>query len=139
MTDQMDHRIIGSSVASRLHLSFDSYKVLHMPEALPPELLEHVAERFRVLGDATRLSIIRTLLDEGEMNVGQLVGELSTSQANVSKHLRILHDARIVTRRAEGTAAYYSVTDPSLMPVCAIVCDRLRDQAASDARTFAAT
>ena len=79
------------------------------------------------------------LLDEGEMNVGQLVVELGTSQANVSKHLRILHDARIVTRRAEGTAAYYSVTDPSLMPVCAIVCDRLRDQAASDARTFAVT
>ncbi len=119
--------------------SLDSYIVLQMPQALPPELLEHVAERFRVLGDATRLSIIRTLLDEGEMNVGQLVGELGTSQANVSKHLRILHDARIVTRRAEGTAAFYSVTDPSLMPVCAIVCDRLRDQAASDARTFAAT
>ena len=122
-----------------LHSSLDSYRVLRMPKALPPELLEHVAERFRVLGDATRLSIIRTLLDEGEMNVGQLVVELGTSQANVSKHLRILHDARVVTRRAEGTAAFYSVTDPSLMPVCAIVCDRLRDQAASDARTFAAT
>ena len=122
-----------------LHSSLDSYRVLRMPKALPPELLEHVAERFRVLGDATRLSIIRTLLDEGEMNVGQLVVELGTSQANVSKHLRILHDARVVTRRAEGTAAYYSVTDPSLMPVCAIVCDRLRDQAASDARTFAVT
>ena len=110
-----------------------------MPKALPPELLEHVAERFRVLGDSTRLRIIRTLLDEGEMNVGELVDQLGTSQANVSKHLRILHDARIVTRRAEGTAAYYSVTDPSLMPVCAIVCDRLRDQAAAEARTFAAS
>lgn len=108
-----------------------------MPKALPAELLEHVADRFRVLGDSTRLGIIRTLLDEGEMNVGQLVGELGTSQANVSKHLRILSDARIVSRRADGTAAYYSVTDPTLMPLCAIVCDRLRDQATTDARTFA--
>ena len=108
-----------------------------MPSALPAELLEHVAERFRVLGDATRLSIIRTLLDHGEMNVGQLVEILGASQANVSKHLRILHDARIVSRRAEGTAAYYSVTDPSLLPVCAIVCDRLRDQVSQDVRTFA--
>ena len=65
-----------------------------MPKALPPELLEHVAERFRVLGDATRLGIIRTLLDDGEQNVGQLVDRLGTSQANVSKHLRVLHDAR---------------------------------------------
>ncbi len=108
-----------------------------MPQALPPELLEHVAERFRVLGDTTRLAIIRTLLDDGEQNVGELVARLATSQANVSKHLRVLHDARIVSRRAEGTAAFYSVTDPSLMPVCAIVCDRLREQAADDARIFA--
>jgi DNA-binding transcriptional ArsR family regulator len=108
-----------------------------MPKALPPELLEHVAERFRVLGDTTRLGIIRTLLDDGEQNVGELVDRLGTSQANVSKHLRVLHDARIVSRRADGTAAYYSVTDPSLMPVCAIVCDRLREQVAHDVRTFA--
>jgi DNA-binding transcriptional ArsR family regulator len=109
-----------------------------MPRALPAELLEHVAERFRVLGDATRLGIIRALLDHGEMNVGQLVDLLGTSQANVSKHLRVLHDARIVSRRAEGTAAYYSVTDPTLVPVCEIVCDRLRDQAVTDAATFVA-
>ena len=89
-----------------------------MPKALPSELLEHVAERFRVLGDATRLGVIRTLLDDGEQNVGHLVDRLGTSQANVSKHLRILLDAGIVSRRAEGTAAYYSVTDPSLIPVC---------------------
>jgi DNA-binding transcriptional ArsR family regulator len=111
--------------------------VFDMPHALPAELLDHVAERFRVLGDATRLSIIRTLLDDGEQNVGELVEQLGTSQANVSKHLRILHDARIVSRRAEGTSAYYSVTDPTLMPVCAIVCDRLRDQAATEAAVLA--
>ena len=120
-----------------LHSSLNSYRVLVMPQALPAELLEHVAERFRVLGDATRLGILRTLLDDGEQNVGQLVERLGTSQANVSKHLRILHDARIVSRRAEGTSAYYSVTDPSLLPVCAIVCDRLREQVTADAHTFA--
>ena len=108
-----------------------------VPTDLPVELLEHVADRFRVLGDATRLSIIRILLDDGELNVGGLVEMLDTSQANVSKHLRVLHEAGIVARRPEGTSAYYSVADPSLMPVCAIVCDRLRDQVAADARTFA--
>jgi DNA-binding transcriptional ArsR family regulator len=108
-----------------------------MPTDLPVELLEHVADRFRVLGDATRLSIIRILLDEGELNVGEIVERLDTSQANVSKHLRVLNDAGIVARRPDGTAAYFSVADPSLMPVCAIVCDRLRDQVAAEARTFA--
>jgi ArsR family transcriptional regulator len=108
-----------------------------MSTDLPVELLEHVANRFRVLGDATRLSIIRILLDEGELNVGEIVERLDTSQANISKHLRVLHDAGIVARRPDGTAAYFSVADPSLMPVCAIVCDRLRDQVAAEARTFA--
>jgi DNA-binding transcriptional ArsR family regulator len=108
-----------------------------MPKDLPVELLEHVADRFRVLGDVTRLSIIRILLDEGELNVGEIVERIATSQANISKHLRVLHDAGIVARRPEGTAAYFSVADPSLMPVCAIVCDRLRDQVAAEARTFA--
>ncbi|MEZ5217561.1 MAG: metalloregulator ArsR/SmtB family transcription factor [Ilumatobacteraceae bacterium] len=107
-----------------------------MPQELPVELLEHVAERFRVLGDATRLSILRTLLDDGEANVGELVERLGSSQANISKHLRVLQSAGIVARRPEGTAAYYSVADPSLLPICSIVCERLRDQVADDARTF---
>ncbi len=107
-----------------------------MPEALPDELLEHVAERFRVLGDATRLSIISSLIDDGEQNVGQLVDGLGLGQANVSKHLRILQSAGIVARRPEGTAAYYSVTDPSLMSICSTVCTRLRAQAKADAKTF---
>ena len=107
-----------------------------MPEALPPELLEHVAGRFRVLGDATRLQIISSLVDGGEQNVGHIVDTLGLGQANVSKHLKILHDAGIVGRRREGTSAYYSVSDPSLMSLCSTVCSRLREQVAGDAETF---
>lgn len=110
-----------------------------MANPLPEHLLEHVAERFRVLGDATRLSILRLLLDEGELNVGEIVDRLGSSQANVSKHLRVLHDAHIVARRPLGTSAYYSVTDPSLTQICDLVCDRLREQVADEARTFART
>ncbi len=108
-----------------------------MPEALPSEMLEHVAERFRVLGDATRLSIVSTLLDSGEQNVGQLVELLDAGQANISKHLKVLSKAGVVTRRPEGTSAYYSVTDPSLMALCSIVCTRLREQVSAEARNFA--
>jgi DNA-binding transcriptional regulator GbsR (MarR family) len=57
-----------------------------------------------------------------------LVDTLGAGQANVSKHLRVLHNAGIVRRRPEGTSAYYSVTDPSLMSLCSIVCERLRQQ-----------
>ncbi len=109
-----------------------------MAEMVPAHLLENVAERFRVLGDATRLAILRMLLAEGELNVGQLVERLGMSQANVSKHLRTLADARMVSRRAEGTAAFYSVSDPSLTHLCDLVCDRLREQVEEDVRAFSA-
>ncbi|MBE7520747.1 MAG: helix-turn-helix transcriptional regulator [Thermoflexaceae bacterium] len=104
---------------------------------LPPHLLEHVAERFRVLGDASRLRIIEALRGGGELNVGELVERLDMSQANVSKHLRLLHDAGIVARRPQGTAAYYSVADPSIAALCDLVCDRLRAQTREQAEAFA--
>ena len=105
-----------------------------MSEPLPAHLLERVAERFRVLGDSTRLSILRALLDRSEMNVGEIVDCLGAGQANVSKHLRVLHEAGIVGRRQVGTAVYYAVADGSIPNLCDLVCDRLRLQAEEEAR-----
>ncbi|MCC7363866.1 MAG: winged helix-turn-helix transcriptional regulator [Dehalococcoidia bacterium] len=107
-----------------------------MPGSLSPQLLEHVAERFRVLGDPTRLRILQVLLADGELNVGELVERLQLSQANVSKHLRLLHEAGMVSRRPQGTAAYYDVADPTITQLCDVVCDRLREQQAEEARIF---
>lgn len=108
-----------------------------MSASIPEQLLEQVAERFRLLGDATRLAILRTLLNDGELNVGELVERLQMSQANVSKHLRMLYDAGVVARRPHGTAAYYQVSDPTVVQLCDVVCDRLRHQFAETAEVFA--
>jgi DNA-binding transcriptional ArsR family regulator len=109
-----------------------------MAELLPESLVEHVAERFRVLGDATRLSILHLLQQRGELNVREICLALDgSSQANVSKHLLTLHRAGIVERRPEGTAVYYRITDPTLVALCEIVCDRLKLQAIEEARTYA--
>jgi DNA-binding transcriptional ArsR family regulator len=108
-----------------------------MSDLVPEFLIEHVAERFRVLGDATRLSILRLLRERGELNVGEICEALDSSQANISKHLRTLHDAGVVSRRREGTAAYYRIADPSITRLCDIVCSRLKLQAKEEAQTFA--
>ena len=108
-----------------------------MPHLLPDGLIEHVAERFRVLGDATRLSILSLLLERGEMNVSEICEALDGGQANISKHLRTLLLAGVVARRRDGTAAYYRVSDPSIGKHCDVVCTRLKHQAKEDARTFA--
>jgi DNA-binding transcriptional ArsR family regulator len=110
-----------------------------MKQAMNPAVLESVAEHFRVLGDPTRLAMLQMLLEREEMNVGQFVDALGYSQANVSKHLRTLHDAGILERRAAGTSAFYSIADPSISVLCDIVCDRIREQAVARAQELAAT
>jgi ArsR family transcriptional regulator len=65
--------------------------------------------------------------------VGELAEAVGCTQANVSKHLRLLHDARIVRRRAEGTMAFYRLADPSVAELCAIVCGGIRRRVEEDA------
>lgn len=104
---------------------------------LPDELLDYVADRFRVLSDSNRLRILRHLIEHGEATVGEIVEATRCSQANVSKHLRILLDARVVRRRPEGTSAYYSVADPSVPELCDIVCGGIRQRVLAEAALVA--
>lgn len=92
----------------------------------PPdrETLESIAELFRVFGDATRLQLLQSLMG-GEKSVGELVNILGMTQANISKHLKILHDARILAREKRGTATFYRIDDDFIHPLCELVCDKL--------------
>lgn len=83
-----------------------------------------VAERFRTLGEPARLNILNTLRI-GEKTVSQLVRETGLSQANVSKHLQILHAGGFVARRKEGLYVYYSLADREVFQLCDIMCGRL--------------
>ena len=88
------------------------------------EALELVAERFRVLGEPMRLRLLDALRN-GERSVGELVERTGASQANVSKHLSLLHAAGLVGRRRNGTTVHYALTDPSIFQLCDLVCGRL--------------
>jgi DNA-binding transcriptional ArsR family regulator len=89
---------------------------------LSDQALELVAMRFRSLGEPMRLKILR-LLEGGEMSVGRLVEKLQSSQANVSKHLKVLVDAGVLARRVQGTSAFYSIADPVILKICDTVCN----------------
>ena len=95
-------------------------------ELVPPPFFETVARRFRVLGEPVRLRLLDVLQERGEQTVQQLVTATGQSQANVSKHLRVLLDEGIVARRQEGVYAHYRVADPTLAAVCLLVCSRLK-------------
>lgn len=91
---------------------------------MTPEAIEQVAERFRVLGEPMRLRLLHALR-RGERSVGDLVQRTGATQANVSRHLALLHGAGLVGRRREGTTVYYTLADPSIFQLCDLVCGRL--------------
>jgi ArsR family transcriptional regulator len=89
--------------------------------AIPDEFLDIMAEKFRMLGDPTRLAILRALM-AGERSVGQVVEETGRGQANVSKHLKLLAEAGLVARRKEGLQVFYRLDDPLVATLCDQVC-----------------
>jgi DNA-binding transcriptional ArsR family regulator len=63
---------------------------------------------FLVLGEPRRLAILE-LLRDGERPVGELVEHLGLTQPTVSKHLRVLKEAGLVTVRADAQRRLYRI------------------------------
>jgi DNA-binding transcriptional ArsR family regulator len=89
---------------------------------IPDSFLEDVARRFALLGDPTRLKIVRALHEGGELTVGEIAGAAGTSVANTSQHLQRLATGGIVGRRRDGQAVCYRIIDETIEQLCAIVC-----------------
>ncbi|MES2154583.1 MAG: metalloregulator ArsR/SmtB family transcription factor [bacterium] len=67
----------------------------------------HVA-LFAVLADPTRRRLVE-ILHDGERSVNGLVAEVRLAQPGVSRHLRILSEARLVRARPDGQRRMYSL------------------------------
>jgi len=93
-------------------------------QEMSPELVRLVAERFRALGEPARLEIMNALRG-GELSVNDLVSETGLGQANVSRHLQILHALGFVARRKDGLFVYYRLADKSVFRLCDIMCGRI--------------
>ena len=91
---------------------------------LTPEVLTLVAARFKALSDPARLEILNALRS-GESAVGDLVEATGFGQANVSKHLKVLHEFGFVRRRKEGLFVYYALADKRVLRLCDIMCGQL--------------
>ena len=104
-----------------------------IPHPLPDDLAELVAQRFRVIGEPMRIKLLDQLR-EGERSVGDLGEVLGATQQNVSKHLRVLHQAGIVSRRKDGNRVIYAIADDSVFALCETVCGGLARQVAEIAQ-----
>lgn len=92
------------------------------------KMLELVARRFRMLAEPYRLRLLHAL-ESKERTVGDLVLALDGNQPNVSKHLHMLHEAGLVSRRREGTSIYYGIADPMIFKLCDLVCRSTAEKA----------
>jgi ArsR family transcriptional regulator, arsenate/arsenite/antimonite-responsive transcriptional repressor len=97
------------------------------PAPLSPENLALLADYFKVLSETTRLRIL-TCLRGGPMNVMELTAATGFSQANLSKHLKIMTQIGILTRQPKGVSAYYEIIDPRVFDLCEIVCDGIGER-----------
>lgn len=77
------------------------------------------------LNDETRVLILRFLDEHGALCVCDLQNSLGMIQSRLSRHLKILKDARFLRVERKGTWAYYSIRSPL---------DRFRLQAVEEIR-----
>src|SRR5437762_12106089 len=70
---------------------------------------------FNAIAEARRREILDTLI-AGEKAVGTIVNDLSLSQPQVSKHLRVLSEVGLVSNRAEGRRRLYRLEPTHLQP-----------------------
>jgi DNA-binding transcriptional ArsR family regulator len=71
---------------------------------------------FNAIAEADRREILDALMS-GEKAVGAIVNDLSMSQPQVSKHLRVLSEVGLVRCRAEGRRRLYRLEPARLRPL----------------------
>jgi ArsR family transcriptional regulator len=82
--------------------------------AMPVDAARELAERFKALGDPTRLAIVNQLARADEVCVCHLVPDSGLSQPTISHHLKLLRDAGLVTSERRGTWAYYRLVPEAI-------------------------
>ena len=103
---------------------------------LSPGALSMMADFFKVLSETSRLQILCSL-KTGAKNVTQITEASGLGQANVSKHLKMLAQAGIVSKRQEGVCMYYQIASPFIFELCELVCDALSVQIQQQTQQFA--
>jgi DNA-binding transcriptional ArsR family regulator len=74
------------------------------------------ASPFEALADANRREILR-LLSDGDKPVREIADAMPISRPAVSRHLRLLKDAGLVTERAQGTRRIYHLQEQGMRAV----------------------
>ena len=92
-------------------------------------LIDQASTLFRALGDASRLRILKALLEAGEpLSQGAVAKAADLSQANASKHLGCLVREGLVTRTQTGNTVHFAPVAPLVSNLCGLVCAHVSDR-----------
>ncbi|MGA7523476.1 MAG: metalloregulator ArsR/SmtB family transcription factor [Acidobacteriaceae bacterium] len=87
---------------------------------MPDSLRRFKADIFQALANPTRIAVLE-LLANRELSAGEIIEKLGMEQANVSQHLAVLRSRQIVINRKAGNQVFYSVRDPLILEVLALM------------------
>ncbi len=66
-------------------------------------------DTFAALGDNIRFAIVERLLERGALSAGELLDVAEISAPAISRHLKVLRQAGVITQKIEGQRRIYSV------------------------------
>ena len=94
------------------------------PPSIGPQILERAARVIRILGHPLRLRLLERM-ENGEVNVTELVHASGATQALVSQHLGIMRAEGVVGTRRDGGRIFYRITEPKVHRIldCIRDCD----------------
>lgn len=94
------------------------------PPTLNPEKLRIAADKavgsLKLLANVERMLLL-CQLSQGEMCVSELEAQLGIRQPTLSQQLGVLRNEGVVNTRREGKNIFYSVVDPDLLEILAVL------------------
>lgn len=91
------------------------------------ELYRCHADMCKVFSHPTRLEILNVLREE-EISVTQLAGRLKVGIGNLSQHLNMMKQRRVLVSRKEGNNVYYRLANPKMLKAFDLIREILFEQ-----------
>jgi ArsR family transcriptional regulator len=93
------------------------------------------AEMCKVFTSPVRIEILN-LLGEGKKTVSELVELTGLNQPNISQHLHVMREKKIVKTEKQGNNVFYSLTNPKISEAFEIIREILQDQLAETDKLY---
>ncbi len=95
--------------------------------AVERELFRWHAEMCKVFSHPARLQILNTLREQ-EMSVSELARRLELSVGNLSQHLNMMKQRRVLASRKEANNVYYRLANPKILRAFDLIREILLEQ-----------